>query len=278
MVRSGNVWRILMPAKDPAEEARAARNRQKTREMETAGRTSTRKDVLAHFDEYKSPGQLLEALDSVRQENKENEAQVEKQINERVEELKRIQATQPATNPQEAKERGMAESYTRLGAALLAGKAEEAAKYYFAEGDGGAAYVVARERRRLAGEKLIEAADKEIDSGASVLAQEFGLMNIADDLYGLAMKWEEQRENVDKKPGNNEWVPVMRNVGGVWRIDVTEETGGKATTEAQRAETEAKILTELAQRVREGKIQKMEALKKALRDAGVRGNLKGMAE
>ncbi len=278
MVKREGAWRISFPPKNQEEEARAAERGEKSREQGMVERTKLRKEVLAHFEEYKMPGALLEALDPARREMKEEGRQVE----ERIKEMEKEAATHPAPTTAEAKEREVGTSLARLSAALVKKDVAEAAKYYFAEGDEGNAYVAARERRALAAEEFIEAVNKEIGASADRMVQKLGLLNIADDLYGLAMVWGEQAEadGTTKKvrEENSEWVPQIRKVGGVWKIDVTAETGGKAKEEARRAEAEAKVLSALTGRIKSGDISTAEGLGKAVREAEIKGNSKRESE
>jgi hypothetical protein len=274
MTRSGGVWRIWFPSRDQAEVARAKQRGQKSRQQEMVERTKGRKEVLAHFDTYKSVGALVEALNRTRQEQNEQPTQLERRADERFKELERARASHPPATTREARERDIGESFVRIEIALTKRNAEEAAKYFYAQGDGGDGYVLARERRVLAAMQLQEAASKEI--GSSDIDTKFRLFNEADDLYGLAMKMEEQEDRAAaKKQGEvEEWTPQVRLVKGVWKIDVTPETGGNAEGEAKRAEREAKAMNEIAKQVKEGKIQTSAALLKAMQDAGIRGNAK----
>jgi hypothetical protein len=169
----------------------------------------------------------------------------------------------------------------QLSAALVHEDAAAAAKFYVADGDDGA-YVLARETRALAIHQLIEAADKEIDSGAERVSSELQLLDVADDPYGLAMiEWKVRGERaIGAKPeGVGEdpfWLPTLRKVGDTWKIDVTEETGGNAKQAAKRAREETVKIQQITQQVKQLKFKKLDDLKAALIAAGIKGANKPM--
>jgi hypothetical protein len=267
--RVKGVWRLRANA-GPGNSERAVQNMKAFSLLE--------RRVLGKMDSYKTSGDVYEALNPEFALRSETERKEDAEADSRnaATELKRETARQPA-NREEAFEQQMGLSLRAIGVALKERKPEEAAKYFYVAGDENGVYAQARERRRLATDDLITVAAKEVDSGAASIAGQFGLVNFADDGYGLAMaRWKLDGDRaIGRKPegiSQPMWVPEMRKIGGVWKIDVTPELLGTPKDEAQRAEEEAKKLDEITAQVKAGKYLKIEELREVMRKAGIRGN------
>ena len=104
-----------------------------------------------------------------------------------------------------------------------------------------------------------------------------GLLDVADDLYGLAMiEWKvEGNQAIGTAPsgmGADEfWLPKLRKVGGGWKIDVTGETDDKPKQAAVRAIEETKKIDRLTREVKELKFNNFEQFKAAVIKAGIKG-------
>jgi hypothetical protein len=275
MVRKNGKWRVWVPAHPSGNKDFG----DKEAEIWTA-RVERMRNVLEHLDQYKTPGDVLEVLNSARAERQQDEAKMKRQVEasakEMDEELKRRKAAKALT-PEQAEEGQLVQSFNGIALGFANRNAEEAAKYFYVKGDADGAYPVARMKRLLAARDLASAVDKEIGNGASGLVSEFGLVTTADDGMGMRLiEWKFQAERaVGKKPegvSQPMWIPELRKVDGVWKIDVTPELRGKPEAEAKRAEEEARSLGEIAGRVKEGKVTKLEEVREAMRKAGIRGN------
>ncbi len=143
MIRGKDGWQIELPAEDPAEAMQAAKRGEKTRRQAMVKRTALRKEVLAHIDQFKVPGTLLDALNPAPKGQPEwNPEQYAKQMEEKIAAWQKQQATQPAPTTKEAKEQGIGLTFMRLSVALARKNVREAAKYYYAAGEGGEVYVL----------------------------------------------------------------------------------------------------------------------------------------
>jgi hypothetical protein len=274
MIRRGGIWRIELAPRDLLSARPSGSD---------AERARRENDVIAHLDRYRTPGSVLEVLDPVRAgEPKVNRNETVRQANQQIDEARKRLATQPASNPREKFDQEMQVTLLKLTAALVAGDAPAAAKFYLADGDDDQSYALAREQRALAVHRLSEAADKEIDSGAERIIHEMQLIDVADDLYGLAMiEWTVQGDKaVGKNPqgigDESFWVPKLRRVGGVWKIDVTDEVNGNPKQAVQRAKEETRLIEQLTDEVNKLKFSNLEQLKAALIKSGVKGPAKPM--
>ena len=68
----------------------------------------------------------------------------------------------------------------------------------------------------------------------------------------------------------------MRKIGGVWKIDVTEETAGNSKQATSRALAETEKIEQITQQVKQLKIKSLEELKAALSKSGIKGAGKPM--
>jgi hypothetical protein len=282
MIRGGGVWRIQYPPADLVEWRRPKTEDEKKLDGWIAERARRENDVLAHLDQYPTPGSVLEVLQYARVEERQSDGEKRtKEVDQQVRDARKQLATRPAATTEEAFDQQMGMTILELSAALVHQDAAAAAKFYVADGDDGD-YALARETRALAIHQLVEAADKQIDSGAERLIHELQLLDVADDLYGLAMiEWKVQGERaVGAKPeGVGEeafWLPTLRKVGGAWKIDVTKETGGDPKQAARRAHEETVKIQQIIQQVKELKFKKLDQLKGALVGAGIKGANKPM--
>lgn len=267
MVRRDGIWRIQYPPRSTM----ASLNDPDERHRQEA-RMKALQEVLDHPGRFATAGALLDELNLSRKEMAQ-EVDVAAAARQQLEQIKQEIAKNPPRTPEEADEQELGLSLWELGVAVACKDAKEAAKHYFAEGDDGS-YALARENRLLAAFELIVAVDKEIDSGAGSLLYEFKLSNLADDVYGLFMselKIQGDRAVPTSGDLQGEWVPGIRKIAGEWKIDVTDETGGKPKDAAKRAEDEARKLAELTIQVRAGKFSNLDQLRKAIKDAGIRG-------
>src|SRR5205814_708801 len=180
MVRGGDgVWRIQSPPINAGEWRRSKLEHEQQLERWTAERPQREKDVLEHLDKYPTPGSVLDELDVVRAEAKTERAKQPQEAQREVESVRKEIATQPAATPQEEFGQQMRVALSELGAAFTSHNPEAAAKFYYVQGDDGS-YALAREKRTLATAQLIDAADREIDSGAERVAYELQLIDLAD--------------------------------------------------------------------------------------------------
>jgi hypothetical protein len=70
---------------------------------------------------------------------------------------------------------------------------------------------------------------------------------------------------------HGEWVPPIRKIAGEWKIDVSEETRGSAKDAAEQADSDTKKIKELTTQVNAGKFSNLDQLRKAMKDAGIKG-------
>ncbi len=269
MVRRNGVWRIQFPPRHTLRTPDDARL-----ELEEQARKAALQEVLDHPERFASAGALLEALNPSMKEMAAEQVDAGASARRQLEEIKQEMAKNPPRTPQEAAEHALGLSLWELGVAVASKDAKEAAKHYFAEGDDGS-YAVARENRLLAAHELLLAADKEIDSGAGTLLHEFDLSNPADDIYGLFMlqlKIHGDRAVPTVGDQDGDWVPGIRKIAGEWKLDVSDETGGNPNVAAKRADDETRKLEELTAQVKAGKFTNLDQLRKAMKDAEIKGS------
>ncbi|CAN5498893.1 hypothetical protein BH09PLA1_BH09PLA1_21480 [soil metagenome] len=267
-VRRDRIWRIQFPP----------RNTMRFREYEEdklrqVARMKSLQEALDHPEHFATAGELLEALDPARRERAAEEVDAGGAARRQFEEMKREMAKNPPKTPKEREEYELGLALWEIAVAAASKDAPAAAKHYFAKGDDGS-YTLARTNRSLAARDLIIAADKEVAGGAQSLSVEFNLYNLADDIYGLLMlELQIQGDRATPKSGDpdGEWIPGVRKIDGVWKIDVTHETAGNPKDAAKRAEAESRKLEALTTQVKAGKFTNLDQLRKAMKEAGIKG-------
>lgn len=175
--------------------------------------------------------------------------------------------------------RDIGRSLEAMARAVLAGRAEEAARYVYADRDHGGAYAAARQKRAVATIRLLRALGKHVEPPRG-LERELGLVDLADDVVGLAMvEWVVDGDlAIGARPAGvtirQLWVPDLRKIGNVWKVDVTVETDENPAEAARRAEDEtAKIMAVTGQITGEQvpALLTLEEVRQALRKAEVWG-------
>jgi hypothetical protein len=273
MVRASGAWRIEWVAENIGWQPDKTDD-DKERDRWEQSRPQREMDVLKHLDRYPSPRSILTALSENYARQKQPDQEISaKEMDRRIAEARRQIATHPATSTRQAFEYEFGISMLQFSAAALRGDAKSASKYYFADGDDGA-YALARVRRRLAIDELYEAVGKEI--GGDAFQARYGLTDVADDLYGLAMlNWEVQGDRargwLNEQHDGTVPEASLRKQDGMWKIDVSDETNGDPKSAATRAQEETRKLQQLTEDVKRLNFKNAEEFKKALQESGVKG-------
>jgi len=252
MMRRDGVWRICWIA---------GNDQDQKNEIDRAQRAQ---QVLNNLDKYSTPGAVLRALNNTYAQQPDR-AQSLKTMRQQLAEAERQAATQPAQSADEQFHRDLGMLYGHVAIAFLSENPQEAAKYYYAEGDDGS-YTLARERRALAARDLEEAAGAEVGAGAGVT-----LTTLADDLYGLMMVQWSFTDDAAISKGGPDGAPMLRKINGMWRIDVSPETNGDPKQAAKEAQHDAEQIAKLTARVKNGEFKTADSFHQAVRAARIKG-------
>jgi hypothetical protein len=275
MVRSNGIWRLQLPPVDEhltPEQTVAMLKEQHDMDAIVA----REQHLLAHLDEYPTPGAVNSYLNKDPAANTADIAKDAKEATEQLNDFRRRLATQPT---QSAKDRARADVSTMIvksNIAFVTGHFDEAASYYYAAGDVDGAYCKARERRAAATTQLMSALENEVGGNGEMLAGDFTLINAADTAADIAeFDWDFHDDFITlKRPADYEhpiWLPQFRRVNGQWKIDVTDEVAGDPKSAAARADADTKAIDAIIAQLKSGKFTSELQVRNALKAADVKG-------